>query len=160
MSVADLRRNDILMHMYLGTCVVMDESVMQNAYLVSSDEALATSNTAKKYWEWIYSPARVPTTWDAVQTQSRRSVLRVLITWPELCRQAGISLPKNKLMLGRFRDNLLRGPAFTLERWVDMYEHDLRDWWRELSPASRWQMLRLSHADVRDLRSQEFQDQF
>jgi hypothetical protein len=128
-----------------------------------------TSGTAKNWYNFLSQDANavkksLPATWDDMNEKTKNNVVRVLITWPELCRKAGISQPKDSwCTLGQIRDDLLGlyGPRyFTLERYVVMHEHYFAPWWKRLSTPSKLVMIKLAHIEPKYLRNWQILKQF
>ena len=120
-----------------------------------------TSGTAKNWFNFLRQDANavknsLPATWDDMNEITKNNVVRVLITWPECCRKAGISQStQNGHTLGMIRDDLLRlyEPRFyTLEQYVVMHEHFFASWWKGLSKPSKTVMIRLAHIEPQELR--------
>ena len=123
-----------------------------------------TSGTAKNWFNFLRQDANVvknslPATWDDMNEKTKNNVVRVLITWPECCRKAGISLDTERQFghtLGMIRDDLLGlydRRHYTLKEYVDMHEHFFAPWWKGLSMPSKLVMIKLAHIEPKFLRN-------
>lgn len=106
-----------------------------------------TSGTAKKWMQYVGTKNgkdEVPQTWNKMSESQKNNVVRVLITWPELCREGGISGLKNPYTLGSIRTALLFHRSTQLNLYVQNYERDFALWWKHLSGASKLLMIRMA----------------
>lgn len=123
-----------------------------------------TSGTAKNWFNYLRAVHEsdqvhksVPATWNDMTEKTKNNVVRVLITWPECCRKAGISQStQHGHTLGMIRDDLLglyEPHHDTLERYVGMHEHFFARWWKGLSMPSKLVMIKLAHIEPKFLRN-------
>ena len=120
-----------------------------------------TSGTAKNWFNYLRAPngvnESVPATWNDMNEKTKNDVVRVLITWPECCRKAGISQStQNGHTLGMIRDDLLALHArrhYTLKEHVVGYERIFAPWWKGLSQPSKLVMIKLAHVEPQELRN-------